>query len=334
MNTSEDQSAQTRRELLVRYLEYLSTEKERAEVEVLLESSEETSREMREIRRLMTVLRENPRLFCPDPLQLSDYAETGEDPTGEISEHLRECVLCQEEVKSLKTSCDKDAMPAQLLQRVMRELPDRAGEVRATSRGWFVLVQEWLASTLRLRVLAAGAAAVALLIVLVFYPRPPVAPEIALSSVKWNDLGSKLPGAIPGMVPAEKQRVAMILLFKGFDKPFPQSTIDLLYKALRPKKEDLQRLDVLAPAQVREALTEAKVAAADVPGILLVLKSKLHLPEVVLVTVRLGKNRFTILSELVDTSSHKKLREITRVANNLTELGPTLRQAAYSVIPE
>jgi len=331
MNNQEDRPLHETRMLLLEYLEGTLADDERAQVEQLLEVSEQTARELEGLKEMMGILNEKTAVFCPAPWKISEFVEKGADPEGEISQHLSECASCSEDEKTLRTALRAHAMPTELWHRIKREF-DTAAEAEASGSGTNLpRIVDCLRPYWGIRGLAVGAAA-AILIVALLYPLRSISPKVGLSSVAWNGNGNSLTGSILSAAPQVKESVAIILVFKNFNKPLSQAKIDSLYEALRPKPSQRDRFTIVAPADLKKAITGAKVDPSDETQVLRAVCTELGLKKVVLAGLSpLGKG-FKVTGELVDTSTGKTVRRLTKEVQNRRELAPLLRDTCYAVL--
>ncbi len=333
MSNPKEDLATVQKELLIRYLDGSLERGEEAEVEHLIERSAEASCELQEFEALTALIRSNKAVFCPDPMDLSDFTETGDDPSGFISEHLGTCGTCRHEVDMLRASGTHKIMPLGLFERVTAELPRHLSQPLVTRPGNRLLqISERLSSLFESHWVTAGAVALVLVLVMVMYPRDTPPPTIGKSTVSWNHLGNGLSGAILGGAAVRKPYLAIILFFEGFKKPLSQKAIDGLYQALKPSQQDRDRYEVVPPAELTGIITEKRLPATDVPKILEALKARLDRGEVVLVTVRALGERFSVHSKLIDVETGGVLDEKTTDAASYSELKSKVRQTAYSVL--
>jgi len=333
MSDPKEHLEEAQKELLIRYLDKSLEVDEESDVEHLVGSSAEASCELQELRELTMILRDHEAVYCPDPMELSDYLETGHDPSGTIAEHLVNCTTCQREMDTLRGPGPQKNMPGGLLERIIAELPDPVeGPPVRESRKWFPSIPEKLTDLFPPRWVFVGAAALVLLLVLVMYPRYGTTPRVGVSSVTWNHIGNGLHGGMWGGHALRKPHLAILLLFEDFKKPLPQKAIDDLYHALKPTQEERDRYDVIPPSQLTKIIAENKLQATNVPAILGALKERLEEGEVVLVTVRAADDRFTVYSRLFDAATGRVVAEKTTNAASYAELKTKVRQAAYSVL--
>jgi anti-sigma factor RsiW len=123
MTSFNDYPIDEARMLLAGYLEGRLTSDQVAVVQSWLEFSPQARHELTALKRLMTGLRKDPTVFCPETWQLSVYADAGIDPTGEIKRHLKSCSRCRTELDELVAAGSSKFMPESLFQRVRREVP-------------------------------------------------------------------------------------------------------------------------------------------------------------------------------------------------------------------
>lgn len=334
MSDSGNDSVEARRELLIRYLDGSLEDDETTEVEHLIENDRNAFQDLQEIQRLTAMIKEHGTLFCPDPVVISDFVEAGTDPEGRIAEHLRTCHSCQRDADMLRASSPEETMPRELFESVRAELPgEPVGETGTKHvRGLLESIQDYAALLLRPRIFAAGAAALAVLLLILVYPPDSKLPTIVLSKETWNHIGNSLPSSLFGKWPATKPHLAIILAFEDFKTPLSQEQIDALYKALKPSKEDLDRFEVVAPAKLSRIIAENKLKTTDMQGILGTLRKDLDLQEVVVVTVKGAGDRYGIRSKLIKTATGKVVEEHATEASSYSELIPKLRQTTYAVI--
>ena len=136
------------REQIIRYLDGSLGGDEKTEVELLIENDRNASRDLQEIHELIGMISEHGTLFCPDPLEISDFLETGKDLGGTVSEHLRTCTSCQHDVDLLRARRPGDTMPRELLRAVHDELArDGIGKSAVQKeRRWSALIREKVVS--------------------------------------------------------------------------------------------------------------------------------------------------------------------------------------------
>jgi hypothetical protein len=333
MKTAQDYSIEERRLMLLRYLEGLLPETEMRMVEQFLESNEEASREFDELRDIFRIMRKDHRAFCPEPWLISEFLETGEDPSGELSKHLRECSACREETVALGEPTKHGSMPRQLLENIMKELgvPTKERPL-VQDEGLLSLLQERLATFFRFRVAAMAAVAAAVLLVVFLYPGPSVGPVIALSSVTWDGGESDLGGGLLGVVPKGKERVTIILRFKGAEKPLSQETIDSLYKALTPRGKLVDEYEFVPPAMVKEVVAAELSSAGDLNGMLHLLRTMLAIEKAAIMTTAFDGSRALVRGELIETATGNRVGKDIQEAFDRTELESKIGAIAYAVL--
>lgn len=330
MKTESGYSIEERRRLLLRYLEGLLAEKEKRVVEQLLESSKGASRELDELSKMTRIMRTEERVFCPEPWVISDFLDTGKDPSGGLSKHLRDCEACREEAAALEKYRRAGDMPRETFQAVRKELGAVSKETPPPpDRAWLFMLLENQASRFRFRV--AAVAAVAVLLVLIFYPAPPVAPVVALSSVAWGGKEDDLGGALLGVVPHARKRVTTMLRFQDTEKPLSQEMIDSFYRAVTPSEKLLDQYDFVPPAKVKEIVTSAGLSAGNLNGIMSELRTRLGIENVVLVTIVFARKRTFVQSELIQTSTGNRVGAEVHETLDRTELESKIGSVVYGI---
>jgi hypothetical protein len=331
MKNYEDRPSDETRMLLLEYLEGTLDQGEKADVEQLLSVSEQAAQELGELKKMMATLDEKKEVFCPAAWKISEFVETGEDPEGVISQHLAECTSCSEDEKTLRAALRAHTMPPELWNRMKREF--NAGvEAEASGRSaGLVRVVDYLRPYWGIRGLAVGTAA-AILILALIYPLRSISTKVGLSSVVWNGNGNSLIGSVLSGPSKGKKSVAIILFFKDFSEPLSQSKIDSLYEGLRPKPAQRDHFTIVAPADLKKAITAAKVDPSDETQVLRAVHTGLGLKKVVIARLSpLGKG-FRVTGELVDASTGKTVRRLTKEVRTPSELAPILRDTCYAVL--
>ena len=237
--------------LLLPYVEDMITPPEKAEVEEHLSTCDQCASRAEELRETTAALKQNKQAFCPEPWELHDFAQSGNDPHGVISLHVEHCPLCSEDLGAWKMAQSEEPMPAELWNRLRERLPREAPKQVSPERPrWVQTIWESLARFWRAPAMAVGVAAAVLVLVVTFYPRDMTQPMIALSSVSWE--GIPKPKSI-------QKNAAFVVLFKDFKDPVPQKQIDSLYEALKPSMELNERYGIVSPAEISEAVKSGQV---------------------------------------------------------------------------
>jgi hypothetical protein len=333
MSDIKETSAHGTRELLLRYMDKSLEDEEKAEVEDLVDNNDEALRELQEIEALTAIIRDNGVIFCPDPLEISNFLEHGRDPTGKLSEHLQTCKSCQEDVALLKTSRLRANMPQDLLRSIVRELPERTTRASVDrTRGGVHTILDRILSYFRFGMPAVGAVALAFMVILVVYHRDSITQVIGKNSVAWNRVVNGLLANSSNTNSLRKPNVAIILRFEDTRQPLSHERRDALYNTLKPAKEDLERYQVIAPSQVSRIIAENKLKTSDVDGIVCALRQERNIREIVVVTIRGSDDRFNVRSTLIKASTGQVVQENATEMPTYSELKSGLRQIAYSVL--
>jgi hypothetical protein len=119
---------------------------------------------------------------------------------------------------------------------------------------------------------------------------------------------------------APKPRVAAIIMFQGFDKPLPQSTVDSLYEQLRPRADLEKRFQFSTPAQLKQFLDKAVGRNLSPTRILREFYKESSINFALVENVRADKDKFGLKSQLVDTHNDQILAESIQSGLSGTEL--------------
>ncbi|MGO9571753.1 MAG: hypothetical protein ACLP5H_29860 [Desulfomonilaceae bacterium] len=327
MTSPSQYSPEELRILLLRYLEGSLSGEEAREVSELLRTSAIVSQELEGLRKIMQTLKTDKTLFCPDPSDICEFVATGHDATGKIVSHLRECVSCRQEAQALKDFRPASKIPPQIWSKVSEKMAQRTKrdpglEAESSASHLFSL----FSSLFKKPVLAVGAVALAALLVVFLYPRQPIGPMIALSSVSWeHDLTMKTP-----ILPRDREPVAFIIVLKDFKPQMSPQRIHSLYEALKPDEQNQKRYDIAVPSRIKEALGGADSSSTPVEESFKLLHKKLGVRRVVLVTLVSEKNQIRIRGESMDAASGKPMGKPVEAVATAQALESTLRGLVYS----
>lgn len=203
---------------ILAYLEGELSEKESSSLEVHLSSCRVCSEELQRLREVTTLLNAHPESFHPDAADLYRYVELEEDPEGQVSAHLQECLECRDAADVIRemiavgegVDASPRPMPAYLKRQVEELYPEPNAALKADQPlSWFA---EFLSKPFHVPVLALGTAAalfIAALLVVPMWramkevPQPGATPsqETPLASGQPTESAPK--PAAPAVVPEE-----------------------------------------------------------------------------------------------------------------------------------
>jgi len=294
MNHSQDQ--------LLPFLEDRLSSEDRAMVQEHINSCKECSHEVQMLGDLMGKLKANKDVFCPEPHRLFDFTETGEDPEGKLARHIEQCPLCQENVAAYRAGCEVRVLPEKVHAAYRNRFSQAAPrQLDVSRRSLFADLTDWLSSFFKLPAFALATAAAAILVVVLIYPRGEIEPYLGLSSVTWKQADDDF---APKSIYAEpkKPRVAVLIYFKGFKKPWDQAKIDALYEALAPVVEAQESITILSPAEIQAALKE-KGHLSSLEELFEFLGKDLNVSSAVILEVLSGSDGFRIDGRVIDAAS-------------------------------
>ncbi len=296
-----------------------------AVVEQHLASCAGCSAQVKLLRDLVENLRLHREAFCPEPWEIFELVHYGRDPAGSVSVHVEECPVCAPMAEAFSVKAPHETMPPQLWAHVRDRLatasPERLAETR---QPWWNLdrFREWF----RAPAWAIGAAAVAVLLVVVLYPREIPQQMIAMSSVTWEGV------AKPKSFRPEAARVAIILALKDFQPALKQKRVDALYNSLAPSMEIYERYQVVPPASVSEAVRKGDVDSSDRNSMLAGLRDKMGIALAVFVSVRSRAEAVSIEAELVDTKTGNVVRKFAEPSVPDKDLESGVRKSVFTLL--
>ena len=310
--------------LLLPYVEDTITSAEKADVEEHLSTCDQCALRAEELREAIAALKQNKQAFCPEPWELYDFAQSGDDPHGVISLHVENCPLCSEDLRSWKMALPEEPMPAELWNRLRERLPRPAPKQILPGRlRWSQILLENFARFWKAPAMAAGVAAAVLVLVVTFYPRDMTQPMIALSSVSWE--GIPKPKSI-------QKNAAFVIFFKDFKDPVPQKQIDSLYEALKPSMDLNERYGIVSPAEISEAVKSGQVPSNNSTAMIEGLRKNLNVSRVLIVIVFPSADKLAARIEFIDTISGKTLQTKTEEKIEQSELPARVRSDAFGML--
>ena len=84
---------------------------EKARLEEHLSTCDECALRVKELRETTAALKQNKQAFCPEPWELYEFAQSGDDPHGTVSIHVQDCPLCSEDLHEWKMPHVKSQCP-------------------------------------------------------------------------------------------------------------------------------------------------------------------------------------------------------------------------------
>lgn len=270
-------------DLLPSYLEGSLSADEQDVVRRHIQQCQECSTELDSLAPVLKILSTEKEVFCPEPLALYEFIENGFDPDGTVASHVDRCALCRSEVAFYKEGPKRDLLPSQIKEALNRAYPKTSIARDSGFKKVLARIRDRLSSLSGFRGFALGAALAAILAVVLIYPQGSDNTFIGVSGVDWEDdipvaksvlsesgsdkknaaegiadsiLRKKTQGSPdPGMV---NPKVAAVVLFNGFKKPFPESIVADLYEALRPDHKLNKQFVFIPPLQLKNFLDKLR----------------------------------------------------------------------------
>jgi len=317
-------------DLLLPYLEDRLSNEDRAMVQRRLNTCQEYSDELQSLEQLMAKLKANKDIFCPKPSKLFDFVETGEDPEGKLARHIERCPLCQEDVALYRARCESTVLPEKVRSLYRRRFPQRSRKRPQTGETLFTALTEWWSSFFRVPAFAMATLATAVLVAVVIYPRGDIGPFIGLSSVAWKQPVQEF---VPKswQAPVKRPRVAVVLVFRGFKKPWPQVKIDSLYKILNPPEQECEQFEFLSPANIQAAL-KGKIETRDESQIQSQIARTIDAETVILIEVISREPGLQIDGRAVDAGTGKTVDRKQSEAVSEPQLSSKLQEVLSAIL--
>lgn len=309
-------------ELLLSYVEGLLPAAERAMVEEHLKACSRCTAVASELRDTVMLLKKNREAFCPEPWELYEYVHYGIEPDPALKKHLESCPACSEMLETLRVEEPAHPIPEAVLDKV-RNLyrGSEQRRLRDTADRWDVVSRFF-----RRPVFGALAAAAAVLVIFLLYPREVSQYPIAFSPVTWES--TPKPKAFAASMP----RVAFVVAVNECDRPLTQNSLDSVYEALAPSMELYERFQIVSPAMVRNGLRKLASGIDSRARLLEGLRTQLDVSLACLVTIECKGDRMKLQADLVDTASGAVRTAGTRSAVSRSELGVAARAATHEVL--
>lgn len=334
-------------ELLLAYVEGLVSDNDRSRVEKHMSSCRDCRSEVLELERMIGALKRNRDLFCPEPWELLDFLQDKEDPEGKIADHLTKCPLCRQELEELKQGCDKTDAP-ESIRNLFREQTKRVvqPETAELGRSAIARLRELIASMLPRPMLAVASAAAVALLVIFLYPESEVQQIIGLSTIDWQRpdssevkltpkslrlMGPSRSYAVPG---DPRPRVAVFLIFSGFEPPCPQETIDSLYRSLSPSRQISKYVELIPPSQVKEVLIPLLARSTDPALLADNLLEKLNLQAVLHLRITAGDCGHQIQGEMRNAATRESMGKDEKDVPFDGNLPEALRDLAFALLKQ
>jgi hypothetical protein len=308
------------------YVEGLLSDDQRAVVEQHLATCAPCSAQVESLTGLVQNLHAHSGAFCPEPWKIFEFLHYGRDPSGAVSIHLDDCETCHQFAESLQAGPSLEAMPRQLWVRVKNQLPGAAdpGRPGKTAKPWWRI--EGLRDLFRSPAWAVGMAAVAVVLVVILYPREIPQQLIATSAVTWEDV------AKPKAFQPGAKRTAIIMSLKDFQPPLSQKRIDSLYTAIAPTMELYERYQIITPATVRDAVKKGAIDPSDRSATLDGLREKMGVTVAVFVTVKSRAEASSIEAELVDAKTGNVIKKLSEPMVADKDLESGIRHAVFNLL--
>lgn len=293
--------------LLLPYVEETLGPEDLAALRDHLRECARCSAEVEALRQTAAMLRDNRHALCPEAERLYEVAVLGSRVETSLSRHLETCPRCREEMASYTAAATQEVMPQEIWSKVRERLAEPKEKPRAAAR------EEWdlrgfFSRLFRLPALGVAVAAAVLVIVV-------MAPWEGAQLPTWEHAPRPKAGGEIG-----RQRAAVVILFKHFEKPLSSQRISELYQALEPRIDVAERYDLVPPAALSGIIGKGYLDAGTRQGVLEGLRKKLNVPLAALVTIAPAAQGFQVQGELVNTATGALIAQNTAQATDEKDL--------------
>ncbi len=339
-------------DMLLGYLEGTLAVEDHDMVGGHLGQCEECAAEMDSLGKLAEILKSEKHVFCPEPWEWYEFIENGYNPGERLSSHLEICPLCSAEVAKYNHSATQETLPTLIKEALKEAYPQTSCSKHSEAQDRFEWIPNWLSPMFRFPTLAFGAALAAILAVVVLYPRGNVPIFLGVSSEDWEEAMPVAKSALPESVLTHREskavganspfhkyspksrsverlkpKVAAIVVFSGFDKPLPQSTVDSLYEALRPTSEGERRFEFSNPSQLKKFLDNATNQNLTPAQVLNEFYKQSSITFAIVVKVEAQRDKFGLKTVVIDARSGETLAESFKNGLPGTELASAARES-------
>jgi hypothetical protein len=316
-------------DLMVPYIEGRLSLDDQALVEKHLMSCPECLSAAEDLHSIVVALEKNKGAFCPQPQELYDFAVSDHEPEGRLAEHLKECGSCRAELESYGHTDIVETMPSELWNKVRLSVRETIGHKPSFDRRESTLQGYWdrLSQWFKIPVMAAGTAAAAILLLVLFYPTSMPETMIGLSSVTWDKVPKPKATLQSGL-----EGAAVVIFLKDFKKRLPQEQIDSIYRAMEPGMELMERYRIITPAMFTDAVHKKKINPYDRKEMLESLRKNFDVSKTVVVTVSYGADGLIVDSLLINTAAGNIIRSKTDEAVKPDDLGSKIREAVKALM--
>jgi hypothetical protein len=336
------------------------------QIETHLTGGDPLAAQAARLEEMIASLSDYKEVFCPEVWRLYDFAVHAVDPAGLVNAHAAKCRVCLDKISELRWACQADAaqpVPCRLLEAVKKAQPARITLGDRCKR-----FADLFASKAFVPAVSGALAAAAVVGVVVMYPRateltrpkdlviagaeypraaqstpslgetlvkpslyPPVTEQVALglSSVAWDPKITLMSPAIKA-TEAAKPKVAVVLVFKGFESELSQTKIDSLYEYLRPEKELRQKFSFAPPDKIRKCFPDG-TASGEKKQLLAELQTCASDSKVVVVTLSPDRDRTLVAAELIGPGGDTLAAAPAKAASE-QEIASAVKSAALSLL--
>jgi hypothetical protein len=154
-----------------------------------------------------------------------------------------------------------------------------------------------------------------------------IQPMVAVSPITWENAPKPKSPDSQG-----RKRVALLILFKDFQRPPAQEMINKLYQALEPDVDINERYNLVTPAELKDSARKLRFSEENRKRSLDTLRGRLGISAAVLITITPRGDKFAIQADMRDTATDRVIAERKAGDVSATELSDNIREIVQALM--
>jgi hypothetical protein len=157
---------------------------------------------------------------------------------------------------------------------------------------------------------------------------------VGISSVTWKKPAKDRKLNLMSPILSREENISIVILFKGFQPPPSQESIDALYRALTPPVELERVFDFTSPAQAGEALRRDEIDPANSESLVRSMGRDLPVSRVLVVRLLAKGDHVTVQCNLREAKTGKTIGRQSEESVLKEHLAEKLRTMAHSLLSD
>jgi hypothetical protein len=307
---------------LLKYAENSLDPQDKAAVSAHVAACKSCSDDVNQLRDIIGNIKSNRLVFCPASSELFDWVQN-DNQLGPIADHLNYCEACRNEAREYSPLRLNEQIPSDLLNSLIHAQSVKPPSLRASLRdsggdSWWQRILD----SFRVRSFALGSAVVILFAVLLYPYFVQDSHIIGLSSEKWEQQ----------MKPKSVRPKAAILILKDQGPTISQNEIDNIYRAVQPRIDISEKLDVISPAEISKAVYNKELNADSKQRLLSDLHEKFAVSTAILIAITQQNGKSNAVVEKINTKNGEAVeKKVVSIAqNNFDQLREVIKTLLLS----